>query len=116
MVQDDRTSDDLPFGSRGGVAIRQYFPLDGEYSIRIRLRRSFYDVVRGLGAVRHQLEVRVDGALVKLFLVGGEHQGRKPPASHSGNTRGNEAWEVYSHHADDDLEGSCSHKGGHAGW
>ena len=30
-AQDDRTSDDLPFGSRGGLAVRHYFPLDGEY-------------------------------------------------------------------------------------
>ena len=45
LVQDERTSDDLPFGSRGGVAIRHYFPIDGEYSIRIRLQRSFYDVI-----------------------------------------------------------------------
>ena len=112
LVQDDRTSDNLPLGSRGGVAIRQYFPLAGDYSIRIRLRRSFYDVVRGLGTVSHQLDVRVDGALVKRFSVGGEHQGRKPPASHSGNTRGDEAWEVYSHHADDDLEARVPVKAG----
>jgi len=30
-VQDDRTSEDLPFGSRGGVSAEHYFPLDGEY-------------------------------------------------------------------------------------
>ena len=103
LVQDERTSDDLPFGSRGGVAVRHHFPLDGEYSVRIRLRRSFYDVIRGLGTVPHQLDVRVDGALVQRFSVGGEHEGRKPPASHSGNTRGDQAWETYSHHADDEL-------------
>jgi mono/diheme cytochrome c family protein len=103
LVQDDRTSDDLPFGSRGGISVRHYFPTDGEYSVRIRLRRSFYDVIRGLGTVPHQLEVRVDGALAKSFSVGGEHMGSKPPASHSGNTLGDEAWETYSHHADDDL-------------
>ena len=103
LVQDDRISEDLPFGSRGGVAIRHYFPVDGEYSIRIRLQRSFYDVIRGLGTVAHQLDVRVDGALVKRFPVGGEHEGPKPPASHTGNTRGDRAWETYSHHADDNL-------------
>ena len=30
LVQDDRMSDDLPFGSRGGIAIRHHFPVDGE--------------------------------------------------------------------------------------
>ena len=103
LVQDDQVSDDLPFGSRGGVAIRHYFPVDGEYSIRIRLQRSFYDVIRGLGTVAHELDVRVDGALVRRFSVGGEHEGPKPPASHTGNTRGDRAWETYSHHADDNL-------------
>ena len=104
LVQDDRTSDELPFGSRGGAAIRHYFPLDGEYSVKIRLRRTFYDLVRGVGNVPHTLDLRVDGVLMKTFSVGGEHKGRKPPASHSGNALGDEAWEVYSHHADDGLE------------
>ena len=30
MMQTDRLSEDLPFGSRGGIAVRHYFPLDGE--------------------------------------------------------------------------------------
>src|SRR6267142_1830244 len=29
LVQDDQTSDDLPFGSHGGTSIRYHFPLDG---------------------------------------------------------------------------------------
>ena len=34
LVQDDRASDDLPFGSRGGMSIPYHFPLDGEYASR----------------------------------------------------------------------------------
>ena len=30
-LQDDRMSDDLPLGSRGGAVVRHYFPADGEY-------------------------------------------------------------------------------------
>jgi mono/diheme cytochrome c family protein len=30
MGQDDRMGEELPFGSRGGAAIKHYFPLDGE--------------------------------------------------------------------------------------
>jgi mono/diheme cytochrome c family protein len=30
LLQSDRMSEDLPFGSRGGVAMRHYFPYDGE--------------------------------------------------------------------------------------
>src|SRR4026208_1927354 len=31
LAQDDRLSDDLPFGSRGGISVPYHFPLDGEY-------------------------------------------------------------------------------------
>lgn len=34
--QDARASDDLPFGSRGGLAVRHPFPLDADYAVRIR--------------------------------------------------------------------------------
>src|SRR5947199_4449047 len=39
-LQDDRTSEQLPFGSRGGFAVQHVFPLDGEYVIKISLARS----------------------------------------------------------------------------
>jgi mono/diheme cytochrome c family protein len=31
----ERVSDDLPFGSRGGLSVQHYFPLDADYVIRI---------------------------------------------------------------------------------
>ena len=34
MAQNERMSEDLPFGSRAGLAARHRFPLDGEYVIR----------------------------------------------------------------------------------
>jgi hypothetical protein len=72
LVQEDRVSEDLPLGSRGGAAIRHHFPLDGEYVIRVRLRRTFNNgVITGLGR-REQLDVRVDGGRVASFPVGGE--------------------------------------------
>src|SRR5262249_40884041 len=33
LKQDERMNDDLPAGSRGGIAINHYFPVDGEYLI-----------------------------------------------------------------------------------
>ena len=39
VVQDDRQSEDLPLGSRGGIAVRHHFPVDGEYFIKVRLQR-----------------------------------------------------------------------------
>ena len=72
LVQTDRVSDDLPFLSRGGTAIRHSFPLDGEYVLKITLRRG-YDggAIKGIDQ-REQLDVRLDGARLELFEIGGE--------------------------------------------
>jgi mono/diheme cytochrome c family protein len=69
-AQDDRMSEDLPFGTRGGLAVRHQFPTDGEYVVRVRLQRSYVDIIRGL-AQPHRLELRLDHALIKSFVVGG---------------------------------------------
>ncbi len=79
LVQNARLSEDLPFGSRGGIAVRHAFPVDGEYSIKIKLQTNLYDYIRGLGRP-HRLEVRVDGARVAQFVVGGEDHGSPAPA------------------------------------
>ena len=76
--QQDRVSEDLSFGSRGGIAIRHYFPVDAEYFIRIRLQRigsgNYAGQVIGMEEQK-QLEVRLDGARVKLLPVGGGNKG-----------------------------------------
>jgi uncharacterized protein DUF1592/uncharacterized protein DUF1588/uncharacterized protein DUF1587/uncharacterized protein DUF1595/uncharacterized protein DUF1585 len=102
FVQDDRSSERLPFESRGGIAIRHYFPLDGEYLIQIRLQRVSGPernggVIIGL-AEPHQIDLRLDGARVKRFTVGGE--GRD-----YGKKNDSEAHdETYELHADEGLE------------
>jgi hypothetical protein len=68
--QDDRRSEDLPFGSRGGLAVRHYFPVDGEYLLKVYLDRTYQGNVRGL-AEEHQLEVRINGERIQQFRVGG---------------------------------------------
>ena len=106
-VQDDRTSEDLPWGTRGGLAVQHHFPLDGEYTIKIGLRRNFYNYIRGLGNTPHQLDVRLDKALVGTFMVGGEYEGGRCPTSYCGLSAGDpglKEWDWYSVHADDDLE------------
>ncbi len=70
LHQGARVSDDLPFGSRGGLAARHTFPVDAEYVVKIYLSRTYDGRVRGL-AERHLLEVRLDGALVAELAVGG---------------------------------------------
>src|SRR5262249_50106475 len=69
VMQDDRQSEDLPFGSRGGLAIRYDFPVDGEYLIKIRLQRQYQDYIKGMGWAQ-QLDVRLDSKLLKRFTVG----------------------------------------------
>jgi hypothetical protein len=71
FLQSDRADERLPFGSRGGIAIRHYFPLDGEYRLKVRLQRTWRDEIRGI-AEPHQLQVYLDRALVKSFSVGGD--------------------------------------------
>jgi mono/diheme cytochrome c family protein len=103
LLQDDRMSEDLPFGSRGGLAIHHYFPTDGEYSLKIVLQKSYNDYTRGMGT-RQTIDVRVDGAIVKKFPIGGEAKGKAPPASFAGNIFGAPDWERYVLTADANLD------------
>ena len=71
LLQGDRLSDDLPFGTRGGTVVRHLFPLDGEYLLRIRLQRNTLAIgneIRGL-ELPLRIDVRLDGARVKLFSL-----------------------------------------------
>ena len=38
LQQMDRMNEDLPFGSRGGTVIRHYFPVDAEYTFKVKLQ------------------------------------------------------------------------------
>ena len=64
-----------PAGSRGGIAIRHYFPVDGEYLVRVRLQRDGLGAIIGI-AEQRQIDVRIDGARIKLFSIGGERKGK----------------------------------------
>jgi hypothetical protein len=68
LSQADGVSEDLPLGSRGGIAIKHAFPLDGEYTIRIKIR-GFNGRARDL--VQH-LDLRLDGVRLKEFEIHGK--------------------------------------------
>jgi hypothetical protein len=70
LWQTDRLGEDFPLGSQGGIAARHYFPLDGTYVFRVRLGRTYADVIRGLN-VSSEIEIRVDGTRVGHFTIGG---------------------------------------------
>jgi hypothetical protein len=102
-VQDYREGEDLPFGTRGGTAIRHLFPLDGEYVLRIRLRTNWSSpAIRGIEN-REQIDVRLDGARITLFNIGGECVGSKEPRCLGGDTA-TLATSVYERTADQALE------------
>ena len=72
LRQEERMSEDLPFGSRGGTVVRHTFPADGDYIIKVRLQRNaptLGGALRGLH-VQTVIDVRVDGRRVKTFTVG----------------------------------------------
>ena len=111
LDQDVRVSEDLPFGSRGGVAIRHHFPLDGEYVIRVRLRRQAYDYIMGMGSPQ-QIDIRIDGKRVRRFTVGGEAPGLAGPLTWTGEIVGDLEWEQYMHEADAGLDARVSVEAG----
>ncbi len=107
LAQDrERVSEDLPFGSRGGTAFRHYFPVDGDYDLKITLQKNYTDYVRGLRE-EQPLEVRIDGVRIKVFTVGGGARGLRPAApSYEGSTgnEGDPKWEAYLLEGDKGLE------------
>jgi len=98
VVQDDHQDEELPFGSRGGIAIPYQFPVDGDYSIKVRLRRQYQDYLMGMGWPQ-LLDVRIDGKLIKRFVVGGKAPGRPAASSYAGDGEpgfaGAPEWETY---------------------
>ena len=103
LMQDQyHMSEDLPFGSRGGIAIRHHFPVDSDYVVQVRLQRMARESIRGILDEQHDIEVRLDGERIKLFKVGGENRG---PFEYFGAGRsGDPAQAEYERTADDDLE------------
>jgi hypothetical protein len=77
--QGSRVSEDLPWGSRGGLAVRYYFPVDGEYVLQMKLKEEGINGgIVGITAEPQQLAVGIDGAKVSTVTVGGpEYQRRR---------------------------------------
>ena len=68
----DARVDELPFGTRGGIAVRSTFPVEGEYSVKLE--------VAGAGREAHKLEITVDGERVQLTTIGGGPAAAAPDA------------------------------------
>jgi mono/diheme cytochrome c family protein len=70
LVQDEWMNEELPFGSRGGVALDHHFPMDGEYIIKVDLQRARNESILGLETER-QLDLRLDDQRLELFTISG---------------------------------------------
>jgi mono/diheme cytochrome c family protein len=70
LWQTERLGEEFPLGSRGGIAARHYFPVDGEYVLKARLDKTYTGMVRGLN-MPNDIEFRVDGKRVGQFTLGG---------------------------------------------
>ena len=75
LPQDTRV-DELSFGTRGGLAIRSYFPLDAEYVIDVETASAARE--------RHEIELSVDAERVAVAAIGDSEAGFNPygPSSH----------------------------------
>ena len=100
LVQGDRMSEDLPLGTRGGIAVQHHFPLDAEYVIKVRLLRAgAAGYVIGI-AEPQLLDVRLDGSRIKLLQFGGGHVGKSGEDDYEGHFEQSQ----YERNADAGLE------------
>ena len=112
LLQNERMSEDLPFGSRGGLAVRHRFPLDGEYDLDIRLLRTDdTGFIIGLDEPK-RLDVRVDHERIKLFTVGGDNIGLAFGAGLADRLPPDPGQAQYERLADSDLKLRFSAKAG----
>jgi cytochrome c5 len=102
-----RSGENMPFSTRGGLAVRHPFPLDGEYVFKLRLKRNgTVSTIDGIEEDEHDIELRVDHALVKRFRIGGKFKGPNPGlliAVPEGDRDGQQLHE-YRMNADNELE------------
>jgi hypothetical protein len=72
-LSQDQHLEGLPLGTRGGILVQHYAPLDAEYVIKLRLWRNTFDLMRGMEDA-HQIEISVDGNQTRLVTAGGHDE------------------------------------------
>ena len=68
LVQTEWMGNGLPFGSRGGMAVDHYFPVDGEYLIKVKMQTGRFDEILGRDRER-QVDIRLDGEKLGRFSI-----------------------------------------------
>ena len=102
-LSQDQHVEGLPPGTRGGILVRHTFPLDGEYTIKLRLWRNTFDLMRGMEDP-HDIEIAMDGQRLTLVTAGGREQFLKM-AENPG---------TFGTDLDQRLDGQGAGEGGHA--
>ncbi|HUQ50813.1 MAG TPA: DUF1592 domain-containing protein, partial [Gammaproteobacteria bacterium] len=72
LPQDERI-DGLSFGTRGGLAVPTYLPLDAEYVVEVETAAAVTE--------RHEIELSVDGRRVAVEAVDAQPAGERPRRS-----------------------------------
>ena len=72
-LSQDQHVEGLPPGTRGGLLTKHTFPVDGEYTIKLRLWRNTFDLMRGMEDP-HDIEIAMDGQRLTLVTAGGHDQ------------------------------------------
>jgi hypothetical protein len=70
-LSQDRHIEGQPLGTVGGTLVQHLFPLDGDYTVQVKLFRTNTDAARGL-QYPHELEITLDGERIFLGSVGGD--------------------------------------------
>ncbi len=89
LRQDDHLPD-LPLGTRGGMRVRHFFPVDGQYVIRVRLAGTMTGDLPAFREPQH-LEVSLDGERLQVFtlLPASGRPAGNPQANPQGNPQAN---------------------------
>lgn len=74
LIQSDWMGIDLPYGSQGGVAVEHFFPVDGEYLIKVKLQTGRYGQVLGRDKQR-EMDIRLDGERLDRFTIATDERG-----------------------------------------
>jgi hypothetical protein len=72
-LSQDQHVEGLPPGTRGGILVKHAFPVDGEYTVKLRLWRNTFDLMRGMEDP-HDIEIAMDGQRLALVTAGGREQ------------------------------------------
>jgi len=70
-LSQDQHIEGMPLGTRGGMLVKHTFPLDAEYTIKLRLWRNTFDLMRGMEDP-HDIEIAMDGERLVLVTAGGK--------------------------------------------